>query len=300
MTGFRIILTIVILNSLIALVVFTTAFFQNGDKKSTLFMLSWFIFIVPSFGILYILMGRIFVFLNRKKPVDMRDISFSREREAQILPPDLGTEMNYAPISDAMAVSDTSSLRELLLSVLRDDAIKSASAVSGAVESKDTETSHYAASFILDALSEYRSTVQTMIAEVEEHPENADINLLALGYIHGVLSSGILNNMEQKSYIYIMDDMAENLFIHNLWNMTATHYLWMVDLFIFIKDYNMANKWVKRAKLYRPNLLDTYKAQLRLFFGQKRWTEFFDCLNEIKESDITVDSEILNLFRLYI
>jgi len=286
-------------NYLIVLIVFIAAFFQKKEQRSTVFMLSWFLFIVPFFGLLYLLLGRFISYLNRKKNVDMSDVSFSQEREKLILPPDKETEMNYVPIQDAMAVSDTTSLRRLLLDTLRGNAKRTISSIAVAMNSKDTETSHYAASIILDALSECRLTAQNMIWQMQKNPEDVEINLLTLEYIHDILNLKIMNNVEQKSYIYILDNVAENLFTHNLWYMTATHYLWMTDLFLSVKDYNMADKWVTRAGTYRPYMLDSFKANLHLYFEQKNQTAFFDCLNELKNSDILVDEEILSLFRLY-
>jgi hypothetical protein len=293
------VLIILILNTFIAFIVFIVALFQKKGQHSTLLMLAWFIFIVPLCGLLYILIGHFISFLNRKKNVDMSDVSFSQDREKLILPPDQQTEMNYVPIQDAMAVSDTGSLRRLLLNTLRNNAKKTVSSIAVAMNSRDTETSHYAASIILDALSECRSTAQNMIDQMQKHPEDVEMNLLTLEYVHEILSMKIMNEIEQKTYIYIMDDVAENLFTNNLWYMTATHYLWMTDLFISIQDNNMADKWVTRAGMYRPYMLDTYKAHLHLYFEQKNKTAFFDCLDELREADITVDEEIMGLFRLY-
>lgn len=298
-TGLWPVLFLLIFNTLIAFFVFIAAFFQKKGRRSTAFMLSWFLFAVPLFGLLYILLGLFISFLNRKKNVDMSDISFSQEREKLVLPPDKETEMNYVPIQDAMAVSDTTSLRRLLLDTLRNNAKKTVSSIAIAMNSRDTETSHYAASIILDALSECRLTAQNMIEQMQKHPEDVEMNLLTLDYLHEILGMKIMNDIEQKSYIYIIDNVAENLFSHNLWYMTAAHYLWMTDLFITVKDYNMAEKWVSRAGLYRPYMLDTYKAYLHLYFEQQNQTAFFECLNELKDANIAADEEIMNLFRLY-
>lgn len=180
------VLLILIGNYLIAFLVFIAAFFQKKEQRSTVFMLSWFLSIVPFFGLLYILLGRFISFLKRKKNVDMSDVSFSQEREKLILPPDRETEMNYVPIQDAMAVSDTTSLRRLLLDTLRSNAKKTISSIAAAMNSKDTETSHYAASMILDALSECRLTAQNMIWQMQKNPEDVEINLLTLEYIHDI------------------------------------------------------------------------------------------------------------------
>ncbi|MDF2540333.1 MAG: hypothetical protein K0S47_51 [Herbinix sp.] len=298
-TGLWPVLVILVFNYFIAFIIFLMAFFQKKGHHSTMFMLFWFIFIVPFFGALYILLGLFFSYLNRKKTVDMSDISFSQDREQLILPPDQETEMNYVPIQDAMAVSDIPSLRRLLLDTMRNNAKKTISSIAAAMNSNDTEASHYAASIIMDALSEFRSTAQNMIENMQKLPEDVEMNLLTFDYIYEILSMKIMTEVEQESYIYTLDNVAENLYNHNLWYMTATQYLWMTDLFISIKDYSMANKWALRSSQYRPNILDTYKANLHLYYDQHNQTAFFQCLNELKASDITVDEEIMNLFRLY-
>ncbi len=293
------VLIIVIINSILALTLLSGAFFQKKGQRATMLLLSWFIFLVPLFGLLYILFGSLLNFLKRRKDVDLSDVSFSQDREKEILPPDRETEMNFVPIQDALAISDSNSLRRLLLDSLRSNAKRTISSIAVAMNSKDTETSHYAASIILDALSECRSTAQNMLAQMQKNPEDVEMNLLTLDYIHDILSMKIMNDVEQRSYIYILDNVAENLFSHNLWHMTATHYLWLTDLFLSIKDYQMADKWVSRAGVYRPNMLDTYKANLHLYYEQQNQTAFFDCLNELRASDLVVDEEILRLFRLY-
>lgn len=293
------VILILIMNTLIAIIVFIISFRHKDRRRNKLLMLSWFIFIVPLLGSLYILLAKYFTFIKRKDHIDMGDISFSQGREKEVLPPDFQTEMNYVPIQDAMRVSDIPSLRQLLLSVLRNNAETTISSIAMAINSEDTETSHYAASYISDALSESRRTVQDMVEEMENNPEDPEMNLLALEYIHKILSFKIMNDIEQKSHIYIMDHVAENLFANNLWYMSETHYLWMVDWLLYARDFDMADKWINRAREYRPHTLETYKAHLHLYSERKMPEEFLNCLDELKQSDIPVDEEILNLFRLY-
>ena len=298
--GCKVVLMILIINVMLAFIIFVLSFFQNKAYRNTFRLLSWFLFIVPLFGFLYLLLGKFISFIYRKKYVDMSDVSFSHEREKLILPPEQETEMNYAPIQDAMAVSDTASLRKLLLDTLRNNAKKTVSSIAVALNSKDTEASHYVATIILDALSEFRSTAQNMIEQMEKLPEDVETNLMTFEYIHEILSMKIMTNVEQESYIYTLNNVAENLHTNNLWHMTATHYLWMTDLFLSIKDYSMAQLWISRANQYRPDVLDTYKANLHYYFDLHNKEVFFQYLKKLKnDSDIVIDEEILNLFRLY-
>ncbi len=293
------VLLILILNSILAIVVFILAFYKKEKERNTMFMLSWFIFIVPFMGVLYILSGLLINYFIRKSNVDMSDISFSQDREKLILPPNQEAEMNYVPIHDAMAISDTASLRRLLLDTMLNNAKKRVSNIAVAMNSNDTEASHYVATMIMDVLSELRSIAQSMIERMRRLPENVELNLLTFDFIYEFICMKIMSDIEQEAYIYILDDIAENLFNQNLWHMSATHYLRITDVFISIKDYNMADKWSSRANQYRPNMLDTYKAKLHLYFEQHNYNAFFDCLDELRNSEISVDKEIIDLFHIY-
>lgn len=287
------------INGLLAIIIFLMSFFKKKYNRSTLIMLSWFILIVPLAGIIYILVA---VFINNitgNRNVDMNDVSFNQEREKIILPPNQAIEMNYVPIPDAVVISDRLSLRKLLLDTMLVKTRRKISNIAAAMDSDDTEASHYVATMIMDVLAELRSTSQEMLEDMLKVPEDVEKNLLIFDYIYEFLSLKILSDIEQKSYIYELDNVAENLFEYNLWYMTATHYLKMTDMFISIKDYNMAGKWSKRAEQYRPNMLDTYKAKLHLSFEQHDYDFFLQALDELKKSDIRVDREIMTLFKTY-
>lgn len=293
------VLVLIALNMIIGFLVFLYGMMQKKEVRTTYLMLSWFILFVPILGVIYLIIGSVITFLKRKKYVDMSEVSFSQDRDQIILPPDEESELNYVPIEDAIAVSDTTSLRRLVLDTLRNSSLKSISYLSACMNSKDSETSHYAASIIMDILSECRSNAQQMLEQMQKNPEDVEISLITLEYIYDILSSDLMNDIEQKTYIYLFDMVGENLFTNNLWYMTETHYLWLTDMLLSIKDYNLAQKWVKRGSKYRPNLLDTYKAILHLYFEQRNVDSFFSTLEELKKSDIVVDDEVLNLFRIY-
>lgn len=289
---------ILIFNTLIAFAVLVLSFFRD-TKKRGMMMLSWFIFIVPLAGIIYLSAGLLINYIIRRRNVDMSDVSFSQEREKLILPPNKEAEMNYVPIYDAIAVSDTANLRKLLLDTMLGNTKRKLSSVAIAMNSNDTESSHYAATMIMDALSKLRPAAQDMVARMKKFPEDVEMNLLAFDFIYEFLGLKIMSEIEQAAYIYTLDDVAENLFTHNLWYMTATHYLKLTDLFISVKDYGMAKKWCLRAEKYRPHMLDTYKAKLHLLFNQQNYKDFLQCLKSLKNSETLVDDEIIDLFRTY-
>ncbi len=235
----------------------------------------------------------------RGKEVDMNDISFDKRREDMIETPDFGMEMNYVSLQDAMRLSSVADQRQLLINVMKYNARMSLSSVAEAINSPDTETSHFAASAIQDALSEFRATAQQLLTNMHRYPEDVEINLTALEYIYQGLMMKIMTSIEHQSYVYTANSVAENLFQYSTWYMTATHYLWIVTLTLSIRDLDAAQRWVDRALSHRPGELDTYKAALRLYYAKGDKERFRDCLTSFRKSDLAADQEMLELLRLY-
>lgn len=295
----RIILLILILNSCLAVLFFIIGIFKQKGKRATTFLAAWFILTAPLIGILYLLVSQIMYYFRKSREADKSDISFFQDREEIVIPPDVNVELNFVPIEDAMAVSDKRSLRKLLLDSMAKSEKQTISSLFPAINSDDSESSHYVASLITDTLSTAKTSIQKYMEKLKKNPENVELNLEVFNYIHEVLSIKIMSRLEEQTFISILGEVTNTLYEKNLWYLTGEHYLKIIDLYIGIEDYDNAYKWMMRANRYRGDTLETYKANLHLYFAQKNSAAFLDTLNRLKKSDIIVDEEVLNLFRLY-
>ena len=84
----------------------------------------------------------------------MDDISFSRERVKTYTPADIERDINISPMQEVLVISDVRRRRKMLLDVLKKDIRHSLGSIAIALDNPDSETSHYAASVIMDVLSE--------------------------------------------------------------------------------------------------------------------------------------------------
>lgn len=295
----QITLIILAINFVIAILFFIIALFKNKLERSTFFMLSFFIFVAPVVGLIYIVLGLGLYSYRRNNKVDMSDVSFDRERESILTLPDKDIELNYVPVEDAIAISDKNSLRKLLLDIMLNSGQNSLSSIFAAIKSDDSESSHYAASLIMETLSEARINIQNYVEKLKANPEDVDLNLKALDYIDKILAINVMNEIEKQTYIYILNDVSSILYERNLWYMTGEHYLKLIDWLIEIKDYSLAHKWLVRVNNYRKDIIESYKASLHLYYAQNNSVDFLRTLDDLKASNIIVDQEILDLFRFY-
>lgn len=295
----EIIIPILIINAVIALITLIYGLFNHKGRRCEFVLFAVLTFICPLILPIFLAVTRLIELPSSRMEVDMNEISFNQQREEAHETSDYYTEMNYVSLQDAMRLSSIHDLRRLLINVMKYNARMSLTSVAEAINSPDTETSHFAASAIQDALSEFRGTAQQFITDMHKYPEDVEINLNAFTYIYDGLMLKIMTPIEHQAYVYTENSVAENLFQHNIWFMTATHYLQMTDLMISIEDYNCAERWVNRACEYRPKELDTYKARLRLLFARGHRQAFLDCIEEFKNTEIKADQEMIELIRLY-
>lgn len=294
-----IVILLLVINMIIAVVIFIYGLLNPKGRRCEFVTFSILVLFCPVAMPIFLALTRLIDMPSMRREVDMTEISFNQQREAIDDVPDYSMELNYVSLQDAMRLSSISDLRRLLINVMKYNSRMSLTSVAEAINSPDTETSHFAASAIQDALSEFRGTAQKFLSEMQKYPEDVEINLSALEYVYNGLKLRIMTPMEHQSYVYTADSVAENLFQHNVWFMTATHYLWMTELMISVSDYECADRWVRRAGEYRPKELDTYKARLRLAYARRSKDAFLNCLEEFKATDIKADQELLQLIRMY-
>lgn len=293
-----VILILLAVNTIVVMAILLSALALPKGGRSTRVVYALIFLACPVVGVTAFSCMQLLNFLFRDQRLDTSNLSFNKDREQALLPPDADTEMNYVPILDALVTQDNSSLRRLLLDLLKNKTVFSASSVSKAVTSKDAETSHYAASAITDFLSEFRSKAQSMLLRIRQSPFDVTLNISALEYLNQTLNMHVMDEIEQRSYIYTTDGVAENLYTNNKWFMTSEHYLWMTDQLISIKDYHAAAKWVERAQLCRPMELSTFKCAIHLYYASQDHEKLYQTIDALKRSNIWIDKELLDLLRM--
>lgn len=294
-----IVIIILIINALVAIGLIIFGFLQEEGKRSIVIVFGVLTFACPLILPLFLGLFKLFEHLMRNREVDMDDISFDKTREKLVVMPDDEAEMNYVSITDALKLSDLPDLRKLLIDILKYDSASNIGSIAEAINSEDTEASHYAASAIQDALNDFRNNAQRLVTQINNYPDDSTTNIYALEYLYYSLELKILADNEQRSYIYTTNAIAENLFENNKWFMTAEHYSWMIKLMISISDFALAERWIERSITCCPNELETYKSQLRLLYAQGKRAEFLECISRFKKTHIEADEEMLGIIRLY-
>lgn len=235
-----------------------------------------------------------------RQAVDLEDVIFSKERVQTHLKADEERERNMAPLEESLAVSDKRNMRMLMLNVIRGDMQKSLESITMALNSEDSETSHYAASVLRDELNDFRSNVQKMYTQMQQETETeTECEEMLIDYMNRILSQKIFTTMEQTKYVNMLEEAAESLYQKNGARITADRYEGLCLKLLDLKKIPETEKWCMRLARQHGNALAAYTCRLKLYFTMGEKEKFFEVLQELKESDIIIDNEMLELIRIF-
>ena len=296
----RLFIILLVLNLLVVVVYLIWNHLRRKEKSLSTWMKAGMMLLCPVVGPTFVFVAfwtsRLFMLMS----MDLSDVVFSKERVETFIRPDEETEKNMVSLEEALEVTDKKSLRSFILNVIRGDYKNSLSSIALALNSEDTETAHYAASILQDVLSDFRVGVQEKyrtLDEDEEHIAENCVNLLE--YMNPVVEQKVLTDLEQRSMAERMDEVLQKAWTADRQKISSSVYEKVCQRLLETEDYENCRKWCARVREQYPDALSSYTCQLKLFFSCGDRENFFRIMQELKESDITIDDETLELIRIF-
>lgn len=235
-----------------------------------------------------------------RREIDLSDVVFKKEKARTYATVDEERERNLASIEETMNVGDQKNLRTLMLNVLRGNLEDSLGSIAMALNSKDSETSHYAASVLRDELNDFRIRVQKIQEDILQEPEEeTSLEVMLFDYISRILRQKVFSDLEQRKYAQTLAETAEYIYRKNAEEMTAERYESLCDVLRNCQMTENAEMWTTRLTEQYPKELAAYTSQLKLAFQENDRERFFEVLTELKQSDIVIDKETLELIRMF-
>ncbi len=273
---------------------------KSGDNKTRIVILFVIFLLCPVAAEVVYFLSTLFLKIFFHKEVDLSDVIFSKDRIKSYEAVDEERERNMTSVEEAVAVSDFQSLRGLMLNVLRGDVKNSLGTISLGLQSEDSETSHYAAAALRDELGNFRDTAEKIYSSIKEDGANQPrYCAVALDLLYSVLSQKVLTSVEQKHYTVMMNEIGGLMYDKYKNEMHGRYYEWISVCLMDIQDYNNAAKWCNRSLEEYPDRLEPYKCLLKLYYSVKDRERFFNTLEALKNSQIVLDNETLEMIRVF-
>ena len=291
---------LLIINLIVVVFYLIWNYLRRKEKIGSVWMKAVMMLLCPVTGPAFVLLSFLLFKLFSSQGMDLSDVVFSKDRKENFHRPDEEMERNMVSLEEALEVTDKKSLRTLMLNVIRGDYRNSLAAINLALNSEDSETAHYAASVLQDVLNDFRSKVQTDYLLCQEENEQQVENCIKLvEYMNPILEQQVLTNLEQRSMAERMQEVLQKAWELDKIKISSTVYEKVCQRLLEVKDYEKCTLWCDRAMEQYPGALSSYTCQMKLYFSCGKKEKFFQVMQELRDSDITIDNETLELIRTF-
>lgn len=306
-------LVILILNTIACLLFLFWGYVQQlydddaKKKKTQMTMPGYYIqafvmFITPIIGPVFFITAQVIYAKFLKEGADLADVIFGKEKVRAPRKAEEEIERNRVPLEEALAVSDKDSLRGLMLDVVRGDVQKSLSSIRSALDSRDSETSHYAATVLREALGEFRQRTEELYRLFkEDYIQPEEYACMLIEYMGEILKQDVFPEMELREYVDRMEEACTFLYRDEelRGRLTCEYIEEMALCLLQVKAYDRMGCWCERGMELYPRELSTYTLQLKLYFATEDRENFFRVLQTLREADVVIDKPTLELIRIF-
>lgn len=296
-------IVVLILNTLVAVIYGIWNFIQCRIREKSVkeYMIRMVIMLMcPVVGPMFFAVIKLIGVLFFRQNVDLADVIFSKERVTTYLHADEEQESNVVPIEEALVICDKGNLRNLMMNVVRGDVEESLASIALALNSDDSETSHYAATVLRDVLNDFRAHTQELFIVMNRNEKDScEYACLLIEYMNGVLKQEVFQEAEQRSFVDMMEKACDYLYERDWRRLTPQYIGWLCNLFLKIQSYDKMKLWSDRGRDMYPDELIIYVCYLKYYFAVGKKKQFFEELDRLKQSDIVIDKETLELIRTF-
>ena len=289
-------ITVVILLNIVATIIFFVLNVKTSHKASICIL-----FIsLPVLGfVLYFIMQIIIIWRGSKKEYDRFSLVNRLHIKKEILHPDIKKELDVISVEDAMAISNNSEKRSLLLSQLKNNMDVNYRSILGASNDSDTESAHYVASAKTAVYDKIYGVYQQASMVVEEEPDNISALVLVLEAIIELLDSQLIARSEQNIYRRRYCDKFELLNKLKQDNLTEKHYEYYLKSLVALEKFDEANTLWNNYKTEFKNEA-VFMELLNMHYVACDKDEFYAIINEICESNINLSYDGLSRLRFWL
>ncbi|ENJ9653460.1 hypothetical protein AB2T14_001066 [Clostridium botulinum] len=288
---------IYLINIIFSLIIFL---FGKVKKKEEYFIGFIIMICLPFFGSVFYIMNIYYrkKVTSKSKVSELEKDSYSQSDDLTSKPFYLSKKMDVIPVEDALVLNDEKIKQDLIINVLKSDPYKYLGFLKKALKDEDTETSHYAAT----AVTEVKRKLTLEIQEFEERYEKNKTDLTVIkAYADAIKKyndSGLLDKSAYQKNLYIYIELLEKIIGID----ESDEYLYeeIINCYILLKEFKKAIEYCNRyfekfKKSEKPYLLI-----MKIYFINKNRTKFNKVLEKLKESNVILNKDSLNLIKFWL
>ncbi len=210
---------------------------------------------------------------------------------------DFEKEINTIPFQDSLYFSDNKDKRAYLIYILKKDFIKHIKGLQKAIESDDSETSHYAAAALMEIKKHFEILIQN--ASEYYYKNSNDINSMVeyAGVLKKYLKSGIADKIDYREYLDKYSMVLEKILLK--YHENENYFSEKISTDIELGNFESAYEFCKKFFDYFPNNEKPYLVLLKLYHAIHDFSSFEKKLRELKNKKITLTEYANDMIRFW-
>jgi hypothetical protein len=165
-----------------------------------------------------------------------------------------------------------------------------------AIANPDSETSHYAASAVMDIQRKLLNSLQEFSVKYESDKTNPEIIVPYLDVLKSYLSSGLLDEKSRFRYRSLYSEVLES----SLAIMPKKEYfVAKIECDLELKDYLKAEQFCKAFLERFPDIEEPYLMLLSYYYQKTDGAGFKETMAALKSSKVKFSSKALEIVRYW-
>jgi tetratricopeptide (TPR) repeat protein len=252
---------------------------------------------VPIIGILLLLLLDSFV----HKTIDIDNIgAFGIEKHVHrknFVKLDIAKEINVVPFEEVLALNTNNMKRKFIIESLKKDIEECIVFLTKALQDEDTETSHYAASAIMEIRRKLTIALQEYSLRYQQDQTSFETVAGYAKILKKYLQSGLLDEISFGKYTISYGDVLTVLL--HLPEATAEHYTDKINCCLAMKDYSQAAEVCECFSKAYPESEEPHLMKIKLFFTLRDKPKLDAALAAFRKSEIRFSNNALQMVRYW-
>ncbi len=190
-------------------------------------------------------------------------------------------EVNYVPVEEALILNNSAVKRKLIMDTVKEDAYDYISFLKMAMADHDMETSHYAASIILETNRNLQNVIQATAVAYENDKDNMEALEAYTEVVGKYYKSGLIDSASEVRYGNIYSQLLQthlSLKKHSEYIFTEK-----IETDIKLGNYHEVSSDIEYFRKNYPESEKPYLLLLKLYYQQKNYEGIQDLLSEMED-----------------
>lgn len=208
---------------------------------------------------------------------------------------DLEKEMNVIPMEEVLILNDNATKRKLLIDALKQDAIEDIHILEQAVQNEDTETSHYAATAVLEIKRKLLLDMQQFSIEYGRGSRELKVLAPYAQALRTYIDSGFLDDRTQRKYKYLYSHILESIVDHH--SDQHDFFAEKINCDLELGDYDEARMYCKTFQKHHPDSEVPYVLEMKAYFMLRNYPKLQDTMKRLLSSHLKLTPGTLQFIR---